>query len=764
MRIVGRSVPRFDGLDKASGRTRYADDFSLPGLYHGMTVRSPHAHARIESIRWNPTLAPPDAVCVLAPDIRGRNGVKLLDDSWPVLAHRVARHVGEPVALVAARTRLEAREAMAAVEVSYAPLDAVLTMEEAEGGETLHDVAIGGEEGDPVRAAECAAAIEEARARGDLVLEGTYRTGLQEHIYIECQGMTAWFDIDGTLNVHGTMQCPFYVLEAITHCLGIPGDRVRVKASAVGGGFGGKEDFPSLLAIHAALLTRACGQPVKIVYDRQEDIAGTTKRHPSRVRHRTAFARDGRILAMDVDVTLDGGAYRTLSPVVLSRAVLHATGPYRAGIARVHGRVVRTNTPPNGAFRGFGAPQTQFAVERHLDRAARDLGLDPFEIRRVNALCPGDALPTGQVLDATTSALECLEEVERRTGFREKWAARPPRSGGVGLSLFFHGSGFTGNGERKLHSPVTVRLAGDGRLEILTANTDMGQGCDAVFRMLAAEAAGVGIDDVALAEVDTTLVPDSGPTVASRTTMIVGALVAEAAAKVRDAVLVRWRAKRGGAMPEVEDGAVVANGARIGAFREIACAVRAEHGPLETTVHHDPPGWQKFDEAAYFGAAYPAYSWGACVAEVEVDEATLDVRPARMTSVCEVGRAIHPALCIGQIEGGLLQAVGHALWEEIRTKDGRVLNDRLATYIIPTFPDAPRFDVHLIERPWDGGPYGAKGAGELPMDGGAAAVVQAIENATGIVACEIPATPERLFAWRASRAAGEGAPDSEEAP
>jgi CO/xanthine dehydrogenase Mo-binding subunit len=730
MRYVGSSIPRPDGYAKVTGAAIYADDFTLPGLYHGMTVRSPHPCARIDAIRWNEETAPPDAVCVLAPDIRGRNGVQLLDDEWPVLARRFVNHVGEPVALVSGRTRQEAREAAKAVEVTYTPLEPVLTMEEGERRPLIHEIAFGASESE----------LAEAFASAHSVIESESRTGLQEHIYIECQGITAWFDIDGMLHVVGTMQCPFYVLKAIVHCLGIPKESVRVKPSDVGGGFGGKEDFPSQIAIHAALLSRACGQPVRIVYDRQEDVSATTKRHPSRVRHRSAFAKDGRLLAMDVDVTLDGGAYRTLSPVVLSRAVLHATGPYRVPCARVQGRVVRTNTPPNGAFRGFGAPQVQFAVERQMDRAARELGLDPFEIRRMNALRPGDRLPTGQILDATTSAMECLEEVERLTSFRKgriEIAAQATANGGprcgLGISLFFHGAGFTGDRERLMHSPVTARLAPDGRIEILTANVDMGQGMAAVFPQIAADSAGVALEDVVVPVLDTSEVPDSGPTVASRTTMIVGALVARAAARLKESVLALW------------------TGEHATPFRAIAKAIRAEHGDLAVTLHHEVPASQSFDEETYQGEAYPTYSWGADVAEVNVDPATLAVRPVRVTSVCEVGRAMHRALCIGQIEGGTLQAVGHALWEEIKVEAGRPLNDRLATYIIPTFPDSPRIDVHLLERPWEGGPFGAKGIGELPIDGGAAAIVQAIEHATGIVATEIPATPEKLLAWMETR-------------
>jgi CO/xanthine dehydrogenase Mo-binding subunit len=727
---VGTSPPRPDGFAKVSGSAKYVDDVSLPGMWHGATLRSPHPHARIRSIRWNPEKAPAGAVCVTAADLPGPNGVQLIDDGWPILADVFTFHVGEPVALVVAPTRLAARQALAGVTVEYEPLAPVLTLEEAESLPPLSELRL--ENGE----------IESAFATAHRVIEGEYRTGHQEHIYIECNGMIAEAGEDGSLSLLGSMQCPYYVHKALTHAFGLPADKVRVRASVVGGGFGGKEDFPSAIAIHAALLARACGRPVKMIYDRHEDIVGTSKRHPAVIRQRTAVDRDGRLLALDLELVMDGGAYATLSSVVLSRAILHAFGPYRWPSVRIHGRVLRTHTTPNSAFRGFGAPQTQFAMERQMDRIGRALGLDPFEIRARNVIDPGDRLPTGQILDPTTSARLCLEEADRRTGFRRRWreleAARERGNEeddgelrrGIGLSLYFHGAGFTGNGERKMKSPVTARLLEDGRIEVLTAMTDMGQGCVAVFPQIAAEAAGVGPEDVTFAAPDTGEVPDSGPTVASRTTMIVGGVIVRAVTELRDRVRA-WQAGRD------EDGLP---------FREAARRYRAEIGPVEVTLRHEPPEDQAFDESTYQGAAYPTFAWGADVVEVEVDPDTLAVRPVRVTAVCEVGKAIHPTLCAGQIEGGTLQALGWALMEEVKMRDGRYLNDRLATYIIPTALDTPRIDVHLLEKAWEGGPFGAKGVGELPMDGGAPATVQAIENATGLSAGEIPATPERLLA------------------
>jgi CO/xanthine dehydrogenase Mo-binding subunit len=745
MEHVGKSPSRPDGLAKVSGEARYTDDLVLPGMFHGVTIRSPHPHARIKKIRWNPKMAPHGAHCVTADGIPGRNGILLLDDTWPALADSVVCHVGEAVALIAAPTRMAARKAIHAAEVEYEPLPPILTWDDARAVEPLSSLDL--DTGD----------VDEGFKQADTIVEGEYRTGHQEHIYIEPHAVIASFDDDGTLRVIGSMQCPFFVVKALMNALDLPQEKVRVEPAAVGGGFGGKEDYPSMMAVHAALLARACGHPVKMVYDRHEDIIGTTKRHPSLIKHRTGVSRDGRLLAMDIEVLLDGGAYRTLSPVVLSRAVLHATGPYRCPNVRIRGRVLRTNTATNGAFRGFGAPQVQFASERQMDRIARTLGLDPYGIREWNVLDPGDELATGQVLDASASARLCLETVERETNFRERWkeleSERANRRDGeslrgIGLSLYFHGAGFTGMGEKRMRSPVTLRLREDGRIEILTAMTDMGQGSAVVLPQIAAEAAGVALEDVAFPVLDTGEVPDSGPTVASRTTMVVGGTIARAAAELCRRLL-DWLSRVDGERKDIEirDGCVFDRDGEIETFREIAQRYLKEEGPLEVTVHHEPPEWQVFDEKTYHGAAYATYGWGADVVEVEVDPDTFEVHPVKATIACEVGKAIHKTLCRGQIEGGMLQAMGFALMEEMKMDRGRYVNDRLSTYIIPTVMDTPPMDVHVLENPWEGGPFGAKGIGELPMDGGAPAAVQAIENATGIVPTEVPATPERLLQW-----------------
>ena len=364
-------------------------------------------------------------------------------------------------------------------------------------------------------------------------------------------------------------------------------------------------------------------------------------------------------------------------------------------------------------------------------------------------------MPTGQVLDESTSAIECLERVCERTDFQRRWreaeAARAgersdERATGLGLSLFLHGAGFTGNGERKMRSPVDARLTHRGEVEILTSMVDMGQGCVTIFPQMVREETGLGEGDVVLAEIDTDRVPDSGPTVASRTTMIVGGCVVRAAKQVTDRVLEWWLSEqKPTGVLSLRDGVVRDSGGAEWSFREVATACVRENGDLLTRVHSEPPAWQKFDERTYQGAAYPAHSWGANVVEVEADTDTLEIRPRRVTAVCEVGRVIHETQCRGQVEGGTLQGIGWALLEELKVEDGRYLNDRLATYMVPTFKDGPRIDVELLEKPSQAGPFGAKGVGELPMDGPAPAAAGAIENALGLEVAEIPATPERLL-------------------
>ena len=693
MRAVGNNVARKDGIGKATGRALYADDLVFPGMLHGRTIRSTIPRGRVRSIKLD--FDPTGFTVVDHRDVPGRNIVDLIEQDQPFLVERDVRHMAEPILLLA-HENLETLNA-ARVVIEYDEEVPVFDPELSDGILKAIDIVKGD--------------VDAALASADLVVEGTYRTGHQEHVYIEPNGIVAVPE-DGGVAVFGSVQCPFYALKAL-RCLFGPDAKIRVVQTETGGGFGGKEEYPSMIAGHAALLALKSGRPVKIIYDRVEDMVATTKRHPSIVRHRTGVMRDGRIVAMDIDVLLDGGAYVTLSPVVLSRGCIHAAGPYRCENTRIRGRAVVTNTPPNGAFRGFGAPQTEFAVEVHIERIADALGMDPVHFRRQNALGPGDTTATGQRLREDTSAVMVLDEAVRRTDFDRKRASYRGSNRAIGLSLFFHGAGFTGSGERHLNSRARLDLTKTG-VRIAVGSTDIGQGTRTMHAQIVCDALGVPYENIEVAQPDTSAVADSGPTVASRTCMVVGKILEECA--------IEMRARLGALAPE---------------------EYFARHGTFSVERKYEPPDWIEWDDHTYRGDAYATYGWGCDVAELEIDPDTFEVRPIKLTAVQEFGRPIHPALARGQIEGGTAQGLGYALLERVVMRNGAMANAQLTNYTIPTTLDTPEIDVVMLENPYPGGPFGAKGLGELPMDGPAPAVANALRH-FGLDVREVPATPELL--------------------
>ena len=703
-RAVGKNVRRKDSDAKVTGAAKYIDDLSFPGMLHGVTVRSTIPRGRIESVRLD--FDTTGFTVVDFRDIPGRNVVALLEDDQPCLAEHEVYHYAEPILLLAHENR--ERLTTANVQVDYTPQPALFDPERST--RVFKSIAI--DKG----------SIDEGFAAADVIVEGEYRTGHQEQLYIETNGMIAVPEAGG-ITVYGSMQCPYFVHRALTVAMGLTADRVRVIQTETGGGFGGKEEYPSHIACHAALLARKAGRPVKMIYDRVEDMLATTKRHPAIVRHRTGVKRDGRLVAMDIEVTLDAGAYCTLSPVVLSRGLIHASGPYVCPHVRIRGRAMRTNTPPNGAFRGFGAPQTQFGAEVHMDRIAETLGLDPVTLRARNAMKRGDTTATGQTLGEDTSALLVLREAVRRTGFASKRRRWRGTNRGIGLSLFFHGSGFTGSGEVKLASKASLELTSTG-VRILVASTEIGQGTRTMHAQIVADALGLPYDAVEVAEADTGSVPDSGPTVASRTCMVVGRLLQRAAVQMRRQL----------------DGQSPAS-----YFRK--------HGSFAVTTEYERPEGLDWDDTHYRGDAYGSYGWGCNVVELEVDAATWEVRPTRVTAIVEIGKAIHPVMVAGQVEGGTAQGLGYALLEDVVMRDGRMVNAQLTNYIIPTPPDTPPIETVILEEPYRHGPFGAKGVGEMPIDGPAPAVVNALRH-VGFDVRAIPATPERLM--KAARSNGAG--------
>ncbi len=729
-RLTFGAMQRLEGLAKLTGRERYVDDLPLDGFLWGATVRSPAARGRITAVRFGSGVDWSQFTIVDHQDIPGSNVIALIEKDQPVLAPGYVRHVQEPVLLLAHHDRMALRRAVAAVTIEVAAeppiFDFRVRPEPAQiqygTDNVLKHLSI--VKGD----------VERALARAPIVVEGTYETGAQEHVYLEPQGMIA--ELDGDVMVlRGSMQCPYYIVKALLGPLGRDEQHVRVIQTPTGGGFGGKEEYPSTIALHAALLALKSGKRVKVIYDRGEDMAATTKRHPSLVRHRTGVTADGQLLAQDIAVVMDGGAYVTLSPVVLSRGIIHAAGPYFCEHVRIDGRAMFTNAVPFGAFRGFGAPQTHFANERHMDRIAVRLGLDPAELRRRNLVRDGQTTATGQVINDGTDRLAVLDRALTLSDYQTRRAAHAAFNAtnvttrrGIGLATFHHGAGFTGSGEVMLASRLHVAGLPDGRIEVRSANIEMGQGTLTVFTELAADRLGLEPGDVIIAEADTARVPNSGPTVASRTSMVVGRMVELACDGLR--------AKVG-----------LGADARGDTVRRGIQRWHAGH-PGETLlaegVYQRPPG-VVWDDATYTGDAYGTYAWGAYVAEVEVDLRTYETRVIDFVAVQEIGKVLNETLARGQVQGGVAQALGWALLEECRWKDGAMANAQLTNYIIPTSDDLPPIRVAFLEHPYPFGAQGAKGLGELPMDGPAPAVLNAVAAATGADPCVIPLLPERLM-------------------
>ena len=731
-RAIGRSVPRREGRAKVTGAARYVDDVTFPGMVFGATVRSHVPRGIIKSVRYDPAIPWDEFTIVTAADIPGTNVVKLIADDQPYLASDRINHPEEPILLLAHRDRHLLELARRRVTVDVDPLPGVFGIEDSIRGDHI----VWGSDNVFKSYSVARGDVDAAFLTAPIVVEGEYETGAQEQLYIEPNGMLAIAGAESGITVWGSMQCPYYVHRALVGLFGLPPEKVRVVQLETGGGFGGKEEYPSIVAGHAALLAWKAGRPVKVVYDRAEDMTATTKRHPSRTRHRTAVDRDGRLLAMDIDFVIDGGAYCTLSPVVLSRGTIHAAGPYSCRNVRIRGRAVATTAPPHGAFRGFGAPQSLFALERQMDRVAAAVGLAPDELRRRNFIRPRDVTPVGQVIREPVDLQGLLAralDVSDYRGKRDRFDVENRTSAikrGIGFATFMHGAGFTGSGEAHLASIVTVEAAPDGRIRVLSASTEIGQGTNTIFAQIAADALGIDADDVDVVQPDTALVPDSGPTVASRTCMVVGRLVETASRGIRLTL-----AAEGG----------LADSYDAAHFKRAAAAYVASHGSLRASARYEPPPGLRWDDDSYQGDAYGTYAWAAHVAQVAVDSLTCEVRVEDFVAVQEVGRVINPVLATGQIEGGVAQAIGWTLHERVVWREGRMANGQMTNYIMPTSLDLPPIRVLFEERPYPYGPAGAKGIGELPMDGAAPAILNAVHHATGVDAARIPLTPEALM-------------------
>jgi len=745
---VGAPVRRVDASDKVTGRAVYLDDMVVPGVLHAALVFPGCAHAELIGVDASAARSMPGVRAVVtADDIPGENEVGVIDADQPLLPFDRVRYEGDAVAIVVAETAALAREAADAVSVNLTELpgvfDAVRAMESdaplvhKNGNVFLHD---------KVRKGDIDAGFDAA----DIIVEREFRTHHQEHCYLEPLAALAVPEDNGSMTIYGTMQCPFYVQKAVAGVLGLPLASVRVIQTVTGGGFGGKEDAPSEICACAAVAAWKTGSAVKLIYSREEDFLRSSKRHPMHVTFKLGARRDGTFTAAKIRAVADAGAYSTLTPVVVFRATAHATGPYEIPNVSTDVYGVYTNRQTTGAFRGFGQPQIIFANESVIDEVAEALRMDPVDIRLHNCLDVGKRTATNQLLTESVGLRETLERARELSGWDELRQVsgrtdeeRDHVQRGIGIGSIYYGVSLGAKGLALDGSGAHINVYRDGSIRIGVGGTEMGQGLLTVLAQIAADSLGVSIDSIHVERADTSVVPDSGPSVASRTTLMTGNAVIDAAGKLRTVMGEVAADLLGIAAGEVEfgGGAVGSSEANV-TFAEVAeqCWVR--------NVSTAADGWyaapdSTFDENGQ-GDAYAVYSYATHVAEVEVDTETGQVSVVRVTAAHDVGRIMNPVTLEGQIEGGVMQGVGMALYEQMRTSEGAVTTPDFSTYIIPTAMDTPEILTAFIEHPYSKGPFGAKGIGETPAMPGAVAIANAVSNALGLRFHELPLTPERV--------------------
>jgi len=703
---ISTAIQRVDAKDKAGGSARYIADIPFDGMLYAKTVRSEEARAEILGVKV-PDL-PEGYYYIDARDIppEGKNRIEMIKDDWPVFADKEVRFIGETIGLLAGPDRGELNRLRDLIEVRYKKLIPVLTISEAlekkdgavHGNDNVYaDYSI--TKGDPDTAFRKAARI----------IEDRLDTGYQEHIYMEPQGVVARPGADDGLEIFFSGQCPFYVRHAVAAALGMDEERITVQQTVTGGAFGGKEHYPDAIATPLAVAALRTGRTIGCFFDRIEDISFTPKRHPSEICFRTALDNEGNITAMDIDVRINAGAYESCSMVVLQRAIFSVNSVYDIPNVKIRGRAVATNNVPSDAYRGFGAPQGLFAMEMHMSHLARELDRNEMEFKKACLIKKGGLTVTNGKIHEDVKLPEMIERVDAMSDYSRKVKEfKPGKWRGIGMSLFNHGSGFTGNGEQAvIKGVVKMRKRADGCVDLLVSNVEMGQGLQTTFRKIAAMVLDIPVDKVVYDDPNTSLVPDSGPTCASRSIAIVGYLVQEAAKKLKK----RW---------DSDD----------------AVEISHEYAQPEGL------GW---DQETFQGDAYPSYGWGVNVIEVEVDPLTYEVTTRGIWAVHDVGVAIDEKIVEGQVDGGIIQALGYGHLEKLESRDGRYQQRTMADYVIPTSMDFPRVESSLVDNPYEYGPFGAKGAGELVFDGAAAAFADAVQMAVNTNVRRIPVTPEYIL-------------------
>ncbi len=695
--------------EEANGTAKYIADRHFEGVLEGRFYRSNCPRGLIKSVSL-PSL--PDGYYLFgAKDVPGQNVLPIVEIDWPAFADGEVRFVGQVIYLLVGPDADVLDTLLNEIEVKYQPLTAAYTIEQSQA---LTDGPVSGKDNVLDTHVLHKGDIDAGFAKAVTIIEETCSTGYQEHLYLETQGAVC-YPQDGKIVLEGSMQCPWYVHHTMAVVLGH--DNVRAIQCPTGGGFGGKEDFPDVLAGPLAVAVEKLQKPIRIIFERGEDIATTSKRHPVTFRYKTGVDADGNIVAMDVKFDVNAGAYLSLSGIVLQRSITTATNVYDIPNVRVEGHAWATNTVPSGAFRGFGSPQNCFCMETHIHHVAKQLGEDPVAFKQRHFLSSDSRSLTGAEIFGELVLDEILEKVLHMSGYREKYQAYADAPcnklgyrRGIGVAIIQHGCGFAGDLEDTLvRAKVRLIKQPDGKVQILASNADLGQGLTLTFRKIVADTLALPLEQIEIAVPDTAVVPDSGPTVASRSILIVGYLLEKAAKKLQQ----QW----------IED--------EYQELQEVYCK----------------PDYHQWDQNTFQGNAYQATSYGANVVEVEVDMATGQTEIIGAWATYDIGKAIDSQVFRGQIDGGLVQALGYGSCEKLEMMpDGTYAQRSMADYVIPTALDVPYIGSDLVDNPYPYGPNGAKGGGELTHNGGAAAFAAAVEQAIGVPLSSIPVTAEKICA------------------
>ena len=707
-RDISRAMRRLDAVDKSEGRSKYISDYDFPDCLWARMVRSGIPRGKIKNIEL-PEL-PEGYYWVSYKDIPegGHNYLHMIATDWKCFADDRVLYVGETIGLIVGPDKTTVEDLRDRIRIEYEEEEPAVSIDEGvacKGGAFINDNNIHCH-----LKLEVGEDVESVFKRCDRVVEETVETGYQEHVYLETNGACC-IPENGGYTIYASAQCPFYIRKSIAPVLNIDPEKIVVRQTTTGGAFGGKEHFPDVLCGPLLLAAYKTGRGVKMVFDREEDIENSVKRHPSKVVFRTGLDKDGNILAIDSKVYYNVGAYLASSYVVLQRGCFHVSGCYEFPNFRTEGFGVATNSFPSCAFRGFGAPQTLFAIETHMCHIAEMYGIDPLEYKSRYFIKQGDTTSTNGKIVEKVMIPEMLEQVLKASDYKRKIKEYKYGCGkGIGIALYNHGGAFTGNGESAIiKARCRLHKYADGTVEILNGQTEMGQGFHSILPKIAAHVLEIPVEKVIYKDPDTSRVPDSGPTAASRSTMIVGKLVEDAARQMKE----RWD--------------------------------KEEEFEVETRYQH-PDGFP-WDQASFQGYAYLGYGWGICAVEVEVDPCTGEVTTKGVWSSHDGGHLIDELIVHGQVNGGVLQGLGWASTEVMQNVGGHFKQTSMSDYIVPTSMDYPKQECFFVENPYEWGPFGAKGLGELVFNGSAAAYIDAVSRAIGKRISSIPCPTEQVMLY-----------------